>query len=352
VSDLRLSVLDQVPIRQGATPEQALAESLELVALAEALGYHRYWFAEHHNAGSLACSTPEILIAAATARTRRIRVGSGGVMLTHYSPLKVAEVFRMLDALAPGRIDLGIGRAPGTDGRTARALGHGPGARGIEHFPEQLADLYGFLADDFPGDHPFHGIHAMPLGERVPEVWLLGSSTVSAQYAAEMGFSFSFAQFISPDGGDRLVRWYQEHFQPSPLFPTPRANLGVSVTCAETAEEALALSWSRWCWRIKHNRGLPSGGIPSVEEARTFPYTDAERDYIAFMRSRSIHGTPARVRDRLEQMAREYNVDEFVVLTITHDPAARRRSYALLANAFGLAPADAGGLEAEASRPR
>ena len=346
---MRLSVLDQVPVRDGATPEQAIADSLRLAEHADRLGYHRYWFAEHHNTGSLACSAPEVLIPQAAARTRRIRVGSGGVMLTHYAALKVAEQFRVLEASFPGRIDLGLGRAPGSDGQTARALQHGGGGPGVDQYPQQLADLYGFLADDFPGNHPFHEIHATPRGPGVPELWLLGSASVSAMLAAEFGWGFSFAQFISPDGGERVVRHYLEKFQPSPASPEPRVNLGVSVTCAETQEEAEALSWSRWCWRIKHNRGLQGYGVPTVEEARNFPYSDAERDYIDYMKSRSIHGTPAACRERLEQLARDYGVDEFVVLTITHDPAARVRSYELLAEAFGL---DAGSVAPGAATDR
>ncbi len=332
---MKLSVLDQSPIRAGGTTRQALQETLELAATVDRLGYHRYWLAEHHNTGSLACAAPEVLIPQVAAATKRIRVGSGGVMLSHYSPLKVAEAFHMAEALFPGRIDLGIGRAPGSDGRTARALVHGPGALGTEHFPDQLADLYGFLAGDFPPEHPFRGIRAMPDGVGIPQLWLLGSSTVSAQYAADLGWAFSFAQFISPEGGEDIVHNYRRRFVPSPMWPQSQASLGVSVTCADSEEEARALSWSRWCWRIMSNRGAP-GGIPTVEHALAFDYTEAELDYIEYMQARSIYGTPDQARDRLEEMAKTYDVDEFVVLTITHDFDARVRSYELLAEALGL----------------
>jgi luciferase family oxidoreductase group 1 len=278
-----------------------------------------------------------VLIPQVAARTRRIRVGSGGVMLTHYSPLKVAETFRMLEALYPGRIDLGVGRAPGSDGRTAAALAVGPGALGPEHYPEQLADLSGFLTNDLPIDHPFHGVRAMPDGAGVPELWLLGSTAVSATYAARFGWGFSFAQFISPEGGEGVIHAYRRRFCPSPLLAEPRASLGVSVTCAETEAEAERLSWSRWCWRVAANQGRRSG-IPSPEEALAYPYTVLEREYIDYMRERSIYGDPAQVKAKLLALGELYGVDEFVVVTITYDFAARVRSYELLAEAFGLTP--------------
>jgi luciferase family oxidoreductase group 1 len=332
-----LSVLDQSPIRRGGTAQDAIRETVQLAQVADRLGYRRYWLSEHHNSGGLASATPELLISQVANNTRNIRVGSGGVMLSHYSPLKVAETFRMLEALHPGRIDLGIGRAPGSDGRTARALAHGPGALGIDHYPDQLADLYGFLADDFPEGHPFLGIHAMPAGPDIPELWLLGSTAESASLAAHFGWAFSFAQFISPDGGEGIIRGYRRQFQPSPLLEKPRASIGVSVTCADTEEEAERLSWSRWAWRTMAataNRG----GVPSPEEALAYSYNASELAYVDHMRARSIYGTPAQVRQRLLALGDQYDVDEFVVVTITYDFQARVRSYELLAEAFGLSP--------------
>jgi luciferase family oxidoreductase group 1 len=335
-----LSVLDQSPIRKGGSASDALRETLELASHADRLGYRRYWVAEHHSSGALASASPEILISAIADRTQRIRVGSGGVMLSHYSPLKVAEQFKMLSALHPGRIDLGVGRAPGSDRRTANALAAGPGRLGLEHYPDQLLDLYGFLADDLPRQHPFFGVKAMPASESMPELWVLGSSDTSADYAAELGWGFSFAHFINPETGDGAIQRYREQFQPSPVLQEPLASIGVSVTCAETDEEAERLSWSRWCWRIAGNRAQ-GGGIPSPEEAVAFPYTEPERDYIAFMRTRSIFGSPGVVRERLLELGEQYGVDEFVVVTITYDFAARLRSYELLAEEFGLPRATA-----------
>lgn len=335
--DLTLSVLDQSPIRRGGTASDAIRETIELARLCDELGYNRYWIAEHHSSQGLASASPEILIGQVAGATKKIRVGSGGVMLSHYSPLKVAEQFRMLEALFPGRIDLGLGRAPGSDTRTMRALAHGPGQLGIEHYPDQLMDLYGYVTNSLPSGHPFHGIRAMPDGPTAPEFWLLGSSSVSAQYAAEMGWAFCFAHFISPDSTEKIIRQYRENFEPSPSLSEPKAAIGVSATCAETDEEAEHLSWSRWNWRISQGRSGP--GIPTPEEAKAYDYTEPELDYIAHMRRRSIYGSPGHVRARLEEVATDYDVDEMVIVTITYDFAARKRSYELLAEEFGLAGA-------------
>lgn len=332
---MRLSVLDQSPIRSGGTATEAIRETLTLAETTDRLGYARYWLAEHHGSGGLASASPEILIGEVASRTRTIRVGSGGVMLPHYSPLKVAENFRMLEALHSGRIDLGVGRAPGSDRLTAHALAAGLGRPGVDAYPEQLMDLYGYLSNSLPDDHPYARVKAMPEIETMPELWVLGSSDASAKYAAELGWSFCFAHFINPIGGVEAMRAYREQFEASPFLNAPRGILAISATVADTAEEAERLSWSRWCWRIAGPRGGIKG-IPSVEEAMAFDYTAAEREYIEFMRGNSIHGNPATVKARITALAAEYEVDEVMVVTITHDFAARVRSYELLAGAFGL----------------
>lgn len=333
---ISLSVLDQSPIRRGGTAAQAVRETIELARHCDALGFRRYWIAEHHNSGGLASASPEILIGQVAAATQNIRVGSGGVMLSHYSPLKVAEQFRMLEALFPGRIDLGLGRAPGSDTKTMRALATGPGQLDIDHYPNQVLDLYGYLTGTVPPTHAFHGIRAQPQGDTNPDMWLLGSSGASALYAAELGMAFCFAQFITPDGGEQVIRQYRKRFEPSPAYETPRAAIGISVTCAETDEEAEHLSWSRWNWRIAQGRG--GQGIPSPEEAKAYDYTEPELDYIAHMRHRSVYGSPGTVRARIEEMAEQYDVDEFIIVTITYDFEARKNSYTLLAKEFGLTP--------------
>ncbi len=337
MTGLALSVLDQSPIRKGGTPTDAVRESVDLAQHCEALGFRRYWIAEHHNSGGLASASPEILIGNIAANTRHMRVGSGGVMLMHYSPLKVAEQFRMLEALHPGRIDLGLGRAPGSDRRTAEALSPTGHMLSVEHYQEQLLDLHGYLAGELPEEHPYHGVRAQPAGESMPELWLLGSSPASAEYAAELGWSFCWAHFINPDGGEKVIGDYRERFQPSPLLQEPRAMVAVSATVAETDEEAELLSWSRWAWRLRSQQGR-GGGIPSPEEARALEYSEPELDYIAYARRRSIYGSPGHVRDRIEEVAAEFGVDEVMVVTITYDFGARKRSYELLAREFEIAP--------------
>ncbi len=330
-----LGVLDQSPIRAGGTPAQAIAETIELAQYCEQLGYHRYWLAEHHNAEGLAGTAPEILIARIAAATTAIRVGSGGVMLSHYSALKVAETFRMLETLYPGRIDLGIGRAPGSDPRTAQALRHGPGALPIEYFPAQIADLLAYLNDAVPPDHPFAGVRAMPVGPTVPEFWVLGSSDQSAAYAAHFGLPFSFAHFITERMGPEIMQAYRDSYRPSAAYPKPRGSIGVFVLCADTEAEAERLAASRDLWRLRLDQGIISP-VPSVEEALAYPYSDAERARIAYNRRRQIVGTPEQVKARLLELGARYGVDEFVIVSICYDFAARKRSYELIAEAFSL----------------
>ena len=332
----RVGVLDQSPIRTGGTAAEAVAETVELAQACERWGYHRYWLAEHHASRGLAGSTPEVLVAHVAARTSRIRVGSGGVMLSHYSALKVAENFRMLETLYPGRIDLGIGRAPGSDPRTARALAHGPGALGIEHFPAQISDLLGFLRGDLPQGHPFRGIRAMPDGSTTPELWLLGSSDEGAALAAHFGTAFAFAHFISAEGGAEVTRAYAARFRPG-VLEAPRASVAVFALAADTEAEAQRLAKSRNLWITRLYTGRP-GAFPSVEEAETYPYTEQELAIVHHAKRRTIAGAPEQVRDRLLDLSGAYGAAELMIVTITFDFKARLRSYQLLAEAFGLDP--------------
>jgi luciferase family oxidoreductase group 1 len=331
---VRLSVLDQSPIRSGGTAADAIHETLELAQICERLGYHRYWLAEHHSSRGLAGTSPEVLIGQVAMRTSRIRVGSGGVMLTHYSALKVAEQFRTLETLFPGRIDLGIGRAPGSDQRTAWALAAG-GMRDLERFPEQIADMVAWLHDRLPAGHPFGDVRAMPAGPTAPEVWLLGSSDASAVYAAEQGLAFSFAHFINADGGPDVTRLYRERFRPSPELTSPSASAAIWALCADTDEDARRLARCRQLALLRLYTGR-YGPFPSVEEAESFPYTARDLAIIEHASGRTVAGTPDVVRAQLEAMAHAYDVDELVIVTITHDFKARVRSYELLADAFGL----------------
>jgi luciferase family oxidoreductase group 1 len=331
---LRLGVLDQSPVRSGATAADAIRETLALARAADRLGYHRYWLAEHHSTPALAGPSPEVLIPQVAAVTSGIRVGAGGVMLQHYSALKVAESFRVLETLHPGRIDLGIGRAPGSDPLTARALG-GAAAGGVDDFPDKVADLLGFLRGALPAEHPHARVLAMPTGPGAPEVWLLGSSDSSAALAAHFGTGFSFAHFINADGGAEVTRAYARFFKPSAWLAEPRASAAVFVVCAETEEEAARLAQSRDLFIVRLSTGR-SGRYPTVAEAEAYAYGPREQAIVEHARRRRVAGTPAQCRARLEALAAEYGVDEVVVVTITESWETRRRSYELLAEAFGL----------------
>ncbi|MBI1244231.1 MAG: MsnO8 family LLM class oxidoreductase [Alphaproteobacteria bacterium] len=333
-SKLRLGVLDQSPIPVGGTAAGALQETLELARLAETLGFERYWVAEHHGAPGFAGTAPEILIARIAGLTSRIRVGSAGVMLSHYAPLKVAETFRILEAFYPGRIDLGIGRAPGSDQRTAYALEPG-GPYDIAEFPGKIADLIGFLGNSLPADHPFRSILVQPAGPTLPEMWMLGSSDQSAAYAAMFGLPFAFAHFISGHGGEEACAAYRANYRPSPAYPSPRTALAVFAICAETHEEAARLASSRELWRLRVERG-ELAPIPSPEEALAYDYSDLERARIARTRARQIVGNPQSVRMKIEALATAHGSEEISIVTITFDPIARRRSYELLAREFAL----------------
>ncbi len=335
---LRLSALDQSPVRSSSTPADAIRETIELARAADRLGYHRYWLAEHHSTPALAGPSPEVLIPQVAAVTSGIRVGSGGVMLQHYSALKVAESFRVLETLYPGRIDLGIGRAPGSDQLTARALaGPGGAGAGVDGFVDKVADVLGFLHGDLPAEHPFGNVLAMPTGPTSPEVWLLGSSDQSAILAAHFGVGFSFAHFINADGGAEVVHAYIRAFKPSAAMPEPRASVAVFVVCAPTEEEAVRLAQSRDLFITRLYTGRLSR-YPTVAEAEAYEYSPREWMIVEHARRRRIVGTPAQCRERLEALAAEYGVDEAVVVTITETWETRVRSYELLAGAFGLTP--------------
>jgi luciferase family oxidoreductase group 1 len=331
---MRLSVLDQSPIIAGHTPAQAIHATLELAQAAERLGYHRYWLAEHHAMQSLADPCPEILLGQIGARTSRIRVGTGGVLLPYYSPLKVAEVFRMLEALYPGRVDLGIGRAPGGDQLTAQALSRGHYTF-AEDFPQQVRDLAGFLDGTLAPAHPFARVKAQPAGDGVPEMWLLGSSDYSGGLAALLGLRFAFAHFITAQGGDAVMHAYKSEFMPSARESAPHALLCVFVICAETDAEAERLAAPIDLRRLHMALGIDSP-VPTDAEAAARQYDDRERAYIKSQRARLVLGNPDTVRKKLLRLAADYAADELMILTITGDYKTRRRSYELVAKAFEL----------------
>jgi luciferase family oxidoreductase group 1 len=334
---MKLSVLDQSPVIAGHSAAQAVAETLALARRVEALGYHRYWLAEHHAIAALADPCPEVLLARLGAETRRMRVGTGGVLLPYYSAFKVAEVFRMLEAMYPGRVDLGIGRAPGGDVRTARAVGggHFPDA---ERFPQQVWELAGHLCGTLPEDHPERGLRVQPGGASAPEIWLLGSSDYSGLLAAQLGLRFAFAHFINARGGDAVMHAYRERYQPSAREPQPHTLLCCFVICAASDQEAERLAQVIDLRRLEMAYNLDTP-VPTLEQAAARAYSEKERDYIRGQRARTVIGGPERCKAQLEQLAAQYAADELMVLTITGDYASRARSYELLAEAFALAQA-------------
>ncbi len=333
---MRLSVLDQSTIVSGRAPADAIRESMVLAQHCEALGYDRYWLAEHHASASQAGTAPEILIAAIAATTQRIRVGSAGVMLPHYSSLKVAEQFRVLEAVAPGRIDLGLGRAPGSDGRTAYAL-NPAAAQSADQFPAQVRDLLAWVGGKTLAEgHPFRDVVAQPTGPTCPEVWILGSSNYGAQVAAHFGLPYCFAHFITDgEGAAEALDLYRAGFRPGPRCPAPHAALAVWALAAETQDEADRLFASRALWRLGRDRGSYAA-LPTVEEADNYPYTERERDRVAAIRESALCGVGPTVLQRIETMARHVGASEVAVITTVADREARRRSYTLLAEAAGL----------------
>jgi len=335
---LKLSVLDQSPIAKGRTPADAVRDTLELAQLCDRLGYHRYWLAEHHSSQALAGSTPEVLITRVAGLTERMKIGSGGVMLPHYSSLKVAENFRMLETLFPGRIDLGIGRAPGSDQRTMRVLADGkPNWSNAENYPYQVRDLVAWLHDALPDKHASQGVTAQPIGASAPDVWLLGSSDDSASLAAHFGLPFCYAHFINPEGGDDVTQSYQTHFKSSQLHPEPKTMMAMGVMCAETDEEADRLSKSRELWAMRLRTIGEPGPIPPVEEALAAEESDPRvKAFMTAMRRRGVTGSPKTVRAGIEEHAARYKVDEIMLVTIAFDFEKRKRSYELLAEEFGL----------------
>jgi luciferase family oxidoreductase group 1 len=337
---MKWSVLDQSPFSAGSTQGAAIRESIALAQHCDELGYERYWVSEHHNSTSIVGTAPEILIAAVAATTRRIRVGSAGVMLPHYSALKVAEQFRVLEAIAPGRIDLGVGRAPGSDGLTAHALN--PHSHGADEFPRQVQELQHWVSGiALPADHPYRNIMALPSGDTSPQLWILGSSDYGAQLAAHFGLPYAFAYFFTEGAGvDEALGLYRRNYRPTQRYPGPQATICVWALAADTESEARRLLTTREYWRTGFEKGLRLP-LESPETAAGYAYTDAERAMIEKLRAVALVGTAAQVAEKLHALARRLALDEIVINTWTFDPQARLHSYSLLAETFGLSAAAA-----------
>jgi len=332
---MKWSVLDQSPTSSGSAQDTAIRESLALAQHCDMLGYERFWVSEHHNSGSIVGTAPEILMAAVAATTRRIRVGSAGIMLPHYAALKVAEQFRVLEAIAPGRIDLGVGRAPGSDGLTARALN--PYSNAAEDFPRQVQELqYWVSGIPLPQGHPHRSIQALPTGSTSPQIWILGSSSYGAQLAAHLGLPYAFAYFFSEGvGADEALALYRRNYRPSERYPKPCVTICVWALAADSEREAQRQASSREYWRAGFEKGLRMP-LVSPEVALAHVYSAAEHAMIGTLREKALVGDPQQVADKLQALARRFELEEIVINTWTFDPAVRRHSYSLLAKAFGL----------------
>ncbi|HEX9504407.1 MAG TPA: LLM class flavin-dependent oxidoreductase [Acidimicrobiia bacterium] len=333
--ELPLSVLDLAPVGRGSSPAEALRNSTELAREVEQLGYHRHWVAEHHNMPGIASSSPAVLLAHLAAATSTIRVGSGGLMLPNHAPLAVVEQFGMLEALHPGRVDLGIGRAPGTDPVTALALRRSTTAVHADDFPEQLGQLLGFFDGTFPDEHPFRHVTAVPgLGYR-PSIWLLGSSTYSAHAAGVLGLPFSFAYHFAPAALMDAIETYRRVFQPSAELQKPHVMLGVSVVCADTEQRAKWLAAPSGLAFLRLRSGRPDV-YPTPEEAAEYQFTPHDREMVKAWTGSHVIGDPATVRRQLDDLVARTGADELMITTLVHGHADRLESYRLTAGAFGL----------------
>jgi len=331
-------VLDQSPIAQGSTGARALANTIELARLTDRLGYHRYWVAEHHSLPSIASSSPAVLLAHLATVTDTMRLGSGGVMLPNHSPLVIAEQFGMLESLHPGRIDLGLGRAPGTDPMTAKALRRTAQLSDGDDFPQQLAELVAWLEGSFPDDHPYAKVKAVPHAPTRPDIWLLGSSGYSAQLAGMLGLPFSFAHHFSGGGTEQALALYREAFRPSETLDEPYAMIGVNVVCADTDEHARWLAAPQALSMLRMRTGRP-GPAPTPQEAAEYQYTPAEKEFVRSLTATYVVGSPATVRAELLELAGHFGVQELMITTNVADPDERRRSFQLVAQVAAPAPA-------------
>ncbi|MBB6444935.1 LLM class flavin-dependent oxidoreductase [Bacillus benzoevorans] len=332
---MKLSILDQSPISSDQTAQDALYESMKLAQAGEELGYTRYWIAEHHNLPGLACPAPEVMLSYIGAHTNTIRIGAGAVLLPHYKPFKVAEVYNMLATLFPGRIDVGIGRAPGGSAEATNALSENF-LQEVWKVPEKVEDLVRFLEDDYPTESGYVKLSASPVPPIAPAAWLLGTGKKSAMLAAEKGLPYAFGLFMSDQDGSEMIREYRERFRERKQGEKPQVMLTVSVICAETTEEAEELALSTLIWSLRKANGQGHGLVPSIKEVKQYVPEDKEKEALEKMKQKMIIGSPNVVKERLTQMQQKYRADEIMLVTITHSPEAKRRSYELIAKACGL----------------
>ncbi|AVD54871.1 MULTISPECIES: LLM class flavin-dependent oxidoreductase [Heyndrickxia] len=326
---MKLSILDQAPISSGQTAKDALNNAMELARAGESFGYTRYWIAEHHDLPGLASSAPEVMLGFIGAHTSTIRIGSGAVLLPHYKPYKVAEVFNLLSVLFPGRIDLGIGRAPGGSAEATSALSD-QFLQKVYKMPELVEELLHFLHHDFPEDNIFSRVKAAPVPADPPRAWLLGTSGKSAVLAARYGMSYAFGQFMSEQDGTAILKQYEQAFTPRKPGDVPQTLLTVSAVCAETAEKAEEVAWSSLIWQLQAEKG-GQASVPSIEEAKSYPLTGKDKEKLAKMKQNMVIGNPRQVHAAFTKLQEKYGTDEIMILTIAHSPQDRIHSYRLIA---------------------
>ncbi|WP_042456861.1 LLM class flavin-dependent oxidoreductase [Neobacillus dielmonensis] len=329
---MKLSILDQAPISANQTAQQALNASLQLAQAGEKLGYTRYWIAEHHDLPGLACPAPEVILPYIGANTEKIRIGSGAVLLPHYKPYKMAEVFNLLATLFPNRIDFGIGRAPGGSAEATNALSD-HFLQNVWAFPDKLKDLLHFLYRDFPEGHEFASLSAAPIPPVSPQPWLLGTSKKSSLLAAELGLPYVFGQFMSDSEGETIIQNYLSSFQARKQGDKPYVILTVSAICAETDEKAEEVALSSLIWSLQSSKGERDKGVPSILRAKNYPLAAKDHETLNKMRQKVLIGGPKKVYQKLEEIQARYQADEIMIVTITHDPKDRLRSYQLLSKA-------------------
>ncbi|MCL7749452.1 LLM class flavin-dependent oxidoreductase [Halalkalibacter alkaliphilus] len=327
---MKLSILDQAPISETQTAGMALKQSMELAKAGESLGYTRYWIAEHHDLPGLACSAPEVLLGYIGANTETIRIGCGAVLLPHYKPYKVAEVYNTLATLFPGRIDLGIGRAPGGSAEVTSALSDNF-LQQVFQMPTSVKELLHFLDQDFLPEHKYANVRAAPVPTISPKPWLLGTSKKSAILAAEYGMAYAFGLFMSDNDGRMIIDTYRDHFKPKKVGDRAEIILTVSIICAETIEKAEEIALSSLVWKIQTEKGEGKEGVPSINAAKEYSLTEQDRQSIAKMKKNMIIGDPGQVREQIMGLREKYVFDELMIISITHDHEDRVNSYRLLA---------------------
>lgn len=326
---MRLSILDQAPISSNQTATEALRESMKLAKAGEELGYTRYWIAEHHDLPGLACSAPEVMLGYIGANTNKIRIGSGAVLLPHYKPYKVAEVYNMLATLFPDRVDIGIGRAPGGSAEATNALSDNF-LQKVWDIPNAVQDLLHFLDNNIPPEHPHAKVTASPVPAVAPNPWLLGTSKKSAILAAENGLSYAFGQFMSDQDGAAIIKQYRDHFKPRKQNEVPQVIVTVTAICAETTKKAQDVALSSLVWGVQRKRGEGTNGVPSIQEAKDYLRNEKE-NLLGEMKNGILIGNPQEVKKNLLELQEKYNANELMIVTITHSPEDKIQSYKLIA---------------------